>query len=83
VTLRALGFEGDGVADKRNHGGVDKAICVYSLDHYPFWEKTLGIKVKMMSVSVIFSCSVQLPFRSASLANPARLLRPAMAEMIW
>jgi MOSC domain-containing protein YiiM len=45
VTLRALGFDGDGVADTRNHGGPDKAICVYSLDHYPFWEKTLGIKV--------------------------------------
>ena len=36
VTLRALGFDGDGVADTRNHGGPDKAICVYSLDHYPF-----------------------------------------------
>ena len=45
VTLKALGFDGDGVADTRNHGGPDKAICVYSLDHYPFWEKTLGIKV--------------------------------------
>jgi MOSC domain-containing protein YiiM len=45
VTLRALGFDGDGVADKKNHGGIDKAICVYSLDHYPFWEKILGIKV--------------------------------------
>ena len=45
VTLGALGFEGDGVGDTKNHGGPDKAICVYSLDHYPFWEKTLGIKV--------------------------------------
>jgi MOSC domain-containing protein YiiM len=43
VTLRALGFDGDGVADTKNHGGPDKAICVYSLDHYPFWEKTLGV----------------------------------------
>jgi MOSC domain-containing protein YiiM len=43
VTLRALGFDGDGVADSKNHGGPDKAICVYSLDHYPFWEKTLGV----------------------------------------
>jgi MOSC domain-containing protein YiiM len=45
VTLRALGFDGDGVADSKNHGGPDKAICVYSLDHYPFWEKTLGVRL--------------------------------------
>jgi MOSC domain-containing protein YiiM len=45
VTLRALGFDGDGVADTKNHGGPDKAICVYSLDHYPFWEKTLGVRL--------------------------------------
>ena len=45
LNLGKLGFEGDGVGDTRNHGGPDKAICVYSLDHYPFWEKTLGIKL--------------------------------------
>jgi len=45
LRLRKLGFDGDGVADARNHGGVDKAVCVYSLDHYPFWEETLGIRL--------------------------------------
>ena len=45
LTLRALGFDGDGVADTKNHGGVDKAVCVYSLDHYPYWEETLGIRL--------------------------------------
>ena len=43
VNLRTLGFEGDGVADGKHHGGQDKAVCVYSLEHYPYWEKTLGI----------------------------------------
>lgn len=42
VRLTKLGFEGDGVADAKHHGGEDKALCVYSLDHYPYWEKTLG-----------------------------------------
>jgi MOSC domain-containing protein YiiM len=42
VRLTAAGFEGDGVADVKNHGGVDKAVCVYSLDHYPYWENILG-----------------------------------------
>lgn len=43
VFLNKLGFEGDGVGDLKNHGGPDKAVCVYSLDHYPYWEKTLDI----------------------------------------
>ena len=45
VNLRTLGFEGDGVADGKHHGGQDKAVCVYSLEHYPYWEKTLGIQM--------------------------------------
>lgn len=43
--LRKLGFDGDGVADLKNHGGLDKAVCVYSLNHYPYWEKLLGIRL--------------------------------------
>ena len=45
LRLKKRGFAGDGVADTKNHGGVDKAVCVYSLDHYPYWEKTLGIRL--------------------------------------
>jgi MOSC domain-containing protein YiiM len=40
--LRASGFEGDGQADRRNHGGLDKAVCVYSTIHYPHWQRMLG-----------------------------------------
>ena len=42
VYLDYLGFEGDKVADPRIHGGRDKAVCVYSENHYPFWEKELS-----------------------------------------
>ncbi len=45
VNLGELGYEGDGVADTKNHGGIDKAVCVYSLDHYAYWEETLGINL--------------------------------------
>lgn len=34
-------LEGDGQADLRYHGGPDKALCVYSADHYPYWENVL------------------------------------------
>ena len=40
--LRPLGFVGDGQADLANHGGVDKAVCVYPHDHYAHWDKVLG-----------------------------------------
>lgn len=41
--LSKLGFEGDQVADTVHHGGVDKAVNVYSQEHYAFWEQELGI----------------------------------------
>lgn len=43
IVLSRHGFEGDGVGDSRHHGGEDKAVCVYSLDHYPYWASTLSI----------------------------------------
>ncbi len=40
--LHRLDFEGNEQADLVNHGGPDKAACVYSFDHYPYWGKELG-----------------------------------------
>jgi len=45
LVLTNQGFEGDGVGDLKNHGGSDKAVCVYALDHYEYWEKILGRKM--------------------------------------
>jgi MOSC domain-containing protein YiiM len=33
---------GDGQADLQNHGGPEKAVCVYAAEHYPFWRATLA-----------------------------------------
>jgi MOSC domain-containing protein YiiM len=41
---RVNGIDGDGQADLAVHGGPDKAICVYSFDHYPFWQDVLKIE---------------------------------------
>jgi MOSC domain-containing protein YiiM len=43
VFLSKQGLEGDGVGDPRHHGGEDKAVCVYSMDHYPYWGTTFDI----------------------------------------
>ncbi len=42
VTLGPLGFTGDAVADTKNHGGVDKAVCVYAASRYEGWGSRLG-----------------------------------------
>ena len=42
VHLSAENLTGDGQADLQVHGGRDKAVCVYSADHYPFWRHELG-----------------------------------------
>jgi MOSC domain-containing protein YiiM len=42
VRVGRQGLEGDGQADRVNHGGLDKAICTYAADHYDAWRHELG-----------------------------------------
>ena len=42
VYLATRGFVGDDVADKKHHGGPDRAVCLYPVEHYIQWEKELG-----------------------------------------
>ena len=50
VNLGKLGFEEDGVADTKNHGGIDKAVCAYSLDYYPYWEEVLSSTLQFIDL---------------------------------
>ncbi len=43
IFLTTTGFEGDGVGDRKHHGGADKAVCAYSAAHYAHWGHVLGI----------------------------------------
>lgn len=43
VRLGRVNLEGDGQADLKNHGGPDKAVCVYPAAHYDHWRRDLGI----------------------------------------
>lgn len=45
VFLSKEQIAGDEQADKQNHGGADKAICVYPFDHYAYWEAELDKKL--------------------------------------
>lgn len=43
VWLNTLNLDGDGQADLENHGGVDKAVNVYPIEHYPYWLQILSV----------------------------------------
>lgn len=32
-------LDGDGQADLVNHGGIDKAVCIYPVEHLLYWQK--------------------------------------------
>ncbi len=49
--LRYENFDGDGQGDQVNHGGPDKAVCVYPIDHYSHWERELGRELAPGSMS--------------------------------
>lgn len=42
VAIGPLGLAGDEQADRRVHGGADKAIHHYARDHYDAWDAELG-----------------------------------------
>ena len=41
VWLNRDGLAGDEQADLKNHGGPDKAVCVYPQEHYGYWSSRL------------------------------------------
>lgn len=38
LMIGKLGLEGDEQADLTVHGGLDKAVYAYPVEHYPFWQ---------------------------------------------
>ena len=42
IEVKRLGLEGDQQANKKLHGGIYKAICVYPSEHYDLWKEELG-----------------------------------------
>ncbi len=41
-TVRRLNVDGDGQGDLQGHGGVNRAVFVYQLESYRYWEDELG-----------------------------------------
>lgn len=45
VMVHETNISGDGQADLKNHGGVDKAVYTYSHDHLPDWQAEISYGV--------------------------------------
>jgi MOSC domain-containing protein YiiM len=44
VRVRTLNIDGDAQSDLRVHGGPNKAVYAYPLEHYEYWQRELGIE---------------------------------------
>ena len=48
VSLMQMHLEGDGQADLSAHGGLDKAVYAYPLEHYDYWRDVLQSEIAEM-----------------------------------
>lgn len=46
MQLGNTGLESDAQANLKNHGGVEKVVCVYPLEHYSYWAARLERKLE-------------------------------------
>lgn len=44
------GFNNDGVADLKHHGGLDRAVCMYSVEHYRNWSKEFQMNFPVSAI---------------------------------
>ena len=55
LRLAENGLEGDGQADTEHHGGADKAVCVYAVEHLPYWSERLDTGLEPSAFGENFS----------------------------
>lgn len=44
------GFDNDGVADLKHHGGLDRAVCMNSVEHYRSWSKEFRMNFPISAI---------------------------------
>jgi MOSC domain-containing protein YiiM len=42
VTVTQSGLQGDAIVDTANHGGVDQAVYIYTVEDYDWWASSVG-----------------------------------------
>ena len=78
VRIGTFGIEGDGVADRVNHGGRDKAVLAYAAGHYPDWRAELGLpEMPFGAFGENLTIDGQDGGRRPASATPSRSARPS------
>jgi MOSC domain-containing protein YiiM len=73
VALRRLNLDGDRQADLTVHGGVDKAVYAYPVEHYDHWRRALGRELSVFGqFGENFTVS-GMPESSTSIGNVYRV----------
>ncbi len=60
VYVGFLGINGDTQGDKEHHGGVDKAVCIYSENSYKFFKEKYNFKLPICAMGeniTLLDCS--------------------------
>jgi MOSC domain-containing protein YiiM len=58
VWLGETNLVGDGQADLKHHGGPDRALLIYSAEHYPAWNDRFGRALEFGSFGENFTVSI-------------------------
>jgi len=99
VIVRKLNIDGDGQGDLGGHGGVNRAVMVYQLDSYQYWERELSRTnfrtdnlaktspsmacLTLKCVSVTATGSAQLYSRYRSRGSPVTASASAWTNRKW
>jgi MOSC domain-containing protein YiiM len=79
VSVRGVNLEGDQQSDLQVHGGPQKSLYVYPVEHYPFWRKELpGVDLPFGS----FGENLTTEGLSESSVHPTDRLRIGTAELV-
>lgn len=50
LSVNVTGFDKDTQSDKEHHGGIDKAVCVYTQDSYDFFKKQYDLDLPLCAL---------------------------------
>ena len=54
LMLTELGLEGDEQAEKKVHGGPDRALCHYPREHYLYWAREFPEQAELFCCACVW-----------------------------
>lgn len=99
ATIDSAGLQGDTIVDKKNHGGPDQAVYIYTRDDYAHWEPLLdqqlaggafgenltiaGISSADVAIGDRFAIGSDVVLEAASARIPCSVFQHHLDEPKW